>query len=217
MDDRRDEKERVTIVAEQGEIIKNERGSYLLLENGSIQRHEAKQRDPNIVIFDRYAFDLSQFTGSVQAINYSVRERYFWELLNPDTNDPVYKSQPGQFRAEFHDRILGPLYPFAFMVIAYTFLGAPRTTRQSRSWSMLAVVGNVALVRLIGFVSTVVGVNYAPALALQYIAVFGAIGAGAYAISRGIIIEPPAFLTDTVTSAVERLVQRIQTKLRPAT
>lgn len=217
MDDRRDEKERVTIVAEQGEIIKNERGSYLVLENGSIQRHELKQRDPNIVIFDRYAFDLSQFTGSVQAINYSVRERYFWELLSPDPNDPVYKSQPGQFRAEFHDRIMGPLYPFAFMVIAYTFLGAPRTTRQSRSWSMLAVIGNVALVRLIGFVSTVVGVNYAPALALQYIAVFGAIAAGSYAISRGMIIEPPAFLTDTLTSAFERLAQRIQTKLRPAT
>lgn len=82
---------------------------------------------------------------------------------------------------------------------------------------MLAVIGNVALVRLIGFVSTVVGVNYAPALALQYIAVVGAIGAGSYAISRGIIIEPPAFLTDTLTSAVERLVQRVQTKLRPAT
>ena len=217
MDDRRDEKERVTIIAEQGEIVKNDRGSFLVLDNGSIQRHVMKERDPNIVIFDRYAFDLSQFTGSVQAINYSVRERYLWELFSPDPNDPVYKSQPGQFRAEFHDRILGPLYPFAFMVIAYTFLGAPRTTRQSRSWSMLAVIGNVALIRLIGFVSTVVGVNYPPALALQYIAIIGATGAGAYAISRGIIIEPPAFLTDTVTSAFERLVQRIQTRLRPAT
>ena len=219
LDDRRDEKERVTVLAEQGEIIKNERGSYLLLENGSIQRHEAKQRDPNLVIFDRYAFDLSQFTGSVQAINYSVRERYIWELFSPDPNDPVYKSQPGQFRAEFHDRLLGPLYPFAFMIIAFTFLGAPRTTRQSRSWSMLAVIGNVALVRLVGFISTVLGVNYPPALALQYLAIAFAIGAGSYAIARGIIIEPPAFLTDTLTSAFERLVQQIQAKLklRPAT
>jgi lipopolysaccharide export system permease protein len=217
LDDRRDEKERVTVLAEQGEIIKNDRGSYLLLENGSIQRHELKQRDPNIVIFDRYAFDLSQFTGSVQTINYSVRERYIWELLSPDPNDPVYKSQPGQFRAEFHDRILGPLYPFAFMIIAFTFLGAPRTTRQSRSWSVLAVIGNVALVRLVGFVSTVVGVNYPPALALQYIAVATAIGAGSYAITRGIIIEPPPFLTVTLPSVAERLLHQVQAKLRPAT
>ena len=47
---------RITIVAELGEMVKNENGSYLLLQNGSIQRHETKQRDPNIVEFDRYAF-----------------------------------------------------------------------------------------------------------------------------------------------------------------
>mgnify|MGYP003333749128 CR=1 FL=1 len=66
---------------------------------------------------------------------------------------------------------------------------------------MLAVIGNVALVRLVGFISTVLGVNYPPALALQYLAIAFAIGAGSYAIARGIIIEPPAFLTDTLTSA----------------
>ena len=63
MDDRRDPAQRVTIIAERGEMVKNENGSFLLLQNGSIQRHEAKQRDPNIVVFDRYAFDLSQFSG----------------------------------------------------------------------------------------------------------------------------------------------------------
>ena len=46
MDDRRDPTQRVTIIAEHGEMVKNENGSFLLLENGSIQRHEAKQRDP---------------------------------------------------------------------------------------------------------------------------------------------------------------------------
>ena len=45
MDDRRDPTVRVTIVAELGEMVKNENGSYLLLQNGSIQRYETKQRD----------------------------------------------------------------------------------------------------------------------------------------------------------------------------
>ena len=63
MDDRRDPQQRVTILAERGEILKNQQGNFLILENGSIQRHELKQRDPNIVLFDRYAFDLSQFGG----------------------------------------------------------------------------------------------------------------------------------------------------------
>jgi lipopolysaccharide export system permease protein len=207
LDDRRDPKERITVLAEQGEIVKNERGSFIVLENGSIQRQEAKQRDPHIVLFDKNGFDLSQFAGGPQAVNYSVRERYLWELISPDPNDPLYKAQPGHFRAEFHDRIMAPVYPFAFMVIAFAFLGAPRTTRQSRAWSTMAVIGGVAGLRLIGFASTVAGVQIPALLALQYIAVFGAIGAGCYAISRGLIIEPPAFLIragDAVTTFIQR-------------
>ena len=39
-------------------------------------------------MFDRYAFDLSQFSGGPQVIKYSVRERYLWQLIWPDPNDP---------------------------------------------------------------------------------------------------------------------------------
>ena len=207
LDDRRDEKERVTIVAEQGEIIKNDRGSFLVLENGSIQRQEIKQRDPSIVIFDKYAFDLSQFAGSTQTINYSVRERFLWELISPSPDDPVFKDQPGHFRAELHDRLMAPLYPFAFTVIAFAFLGAPRTTRQSRAWSMLAVIGCVAGVRLVGFASTVFGVHAPWVLALQYLVLAATFGLGGYAIARGLIIEPPAYLLrlgDLITDYVTK-------------
>jgi lipopolysaccharide export system permease protein len=196
VDDRRDEKERVTILAEQGEIRKNAGNSILILRNGSIQRHELKQRDPNIVLFDSYGFDLSQFSRGPQVINYSVRERYLWELARPNVNDPLYKEQPAQFRAEFHDRILAPIYPIAFVIMAFAYLGAPRTTRQSRGWSMLAVINSVTLLRLTGFVSTVVGLNYPPALFIQYAAIAIAIIWGVYAISRGLIVEPPQFMVN---------------------
>jgi lipopolysaccharide export system permease protein len=102
---------------------------------------------------------------------------------------------------------MAPLYPFAFMVIAYAFLGAPRTTRQSRGWSMLAVIGCVAGLRLIGFASTVFGVHAPFVLFLPYAAVLATFGLGGFAISRGLIIEPPAFLVrigDMVTEYVAR-------------
>jgi lipopolysaccharide export system permease protein len=216
LDDRRDEKERVTILAEQGEILKNDTGSFLVLENGSIQRQDVKQRDPSIVQFDRYAFDLSQFTGGTQVIKYSVRERYLWELIWPDTSDPVYQAQPGQFRAEFHDRMMAPLYPIAFAVVAYAFLGAPRTTRQSRAWSMLAVIGWVGGIRLVGFVSTVFGVNVPAMLAAQYLVAFGAIAFGLFAISRGLIIEPPAYVLNAVNAVIERVAKRAAALTGPA-
>jgi lipopolysaccharide export system permease protein len=208
LDDRRDPKERITIVAERGEILKNDKGSFLILERGSIQRHELKQRDPNVVIFDRYAFDLSQFSGGPQVIKYSVRERYLWQLIWPDPNEALDEEQPGQIRAELNDRILALIYPFAFVMIAYAFLGAPRTTRQSPAWSITAVILGVAALRLIGFASTVFAVNYPFAVALQYLAVAGAIAASLYAISRGLIIEPPAALSNAVDAAGEWFLRR---------
>jgi len=66
IDDQRDPKERTTFLAEQGEIHKNDRGTYLLLANGSVQRLQTGERDPNIVLFDRYAFDLSQLASGAQ-------------------------------------------------------------------------------------------------------------------------------------------------------
>ncbi len=202
-DDRRDPKERVTVLAEKGEFLKNERGPFLLMENGSIQRHELKQRDPNIVRFDRNAVDLSPYTNR-GVVRYSVRERYLWQLITPDLSDRTYVSRPEQYRAELHDRIVSMAYPFTFTVLAFAFLGAPRTTRQSRVWSLLAVIGAVAGVRLVGFASTVIGIQVPAFLMLQYVAVLTALGFGTMMISRGLIVEPPAFLVNAFNALVER-------------
>jgi lipopolysaccharide export system permease protein len=128
----------------------------------------------------------------------------------------VYQAQPGQFRAEFHDRMMAPLYPIAFAVVAYAFLGAPRTTRQSRAWSMLAVIGWVGGIRLVGFVSTVFGVNVPAMLAAQYLVAFGAIAFGLFAISRGLIIEPPAYVLNAVNAVIERVAKRAAALTGPA-
>jgi lipopolysaccharide export system permease protein len=215
VDDLRDPNERATFLAEQGEIVKSDRGTFLVLENGSVQRHPTDQRDPTIVVFDRYAFDLSHFAGGSpetsgggQELTYNVSERYVWELLAPNPRDASYTKDPGQFAAELNDRLAAPLYPLAFMVITYAYLGAPRTTRQSRGMSLAFAITGVALVRFAGFASTVFGVKFPPALALQYVALFTALGLGLSAISRGAIIEPPAFITNTVAMLTERLSRR---------
>lgn len=208
LDDRRNAKERVTVLAETGELLDNDKGTFLVLQKGVVQRREVGQRDPAMVSFDRYAFDLSQFAGGTQSVKYSIRERYLWQLLFPDPKDPLYIEQPGQFRAELHDRLIAPLYPLAFVVIALTYLGAPRTNRQSRTLSILGAVGGVALLRLIGFASTVFGANEPWMLSLQYIAVAAAIGFGIYVIGSGVILEPPAFITNGIAALTERITRR---------
>ena len=211
LDDRRNPNERLTVLSEIGELLDNESGTYLVLQKGVVQRQEPSQRDPAMVVFDRYAFDLSQFASGAQSAKYSIRERYLWQLLFPDPKDQFYVEQPGQFRAELHDRLMAPLYPIAFVVIAYAYLGAPRTTRQSRSLSMLGAIGGVALLRLIGFASTVFGAAMPWVLALQYLILAAAIGAGLYVIRRGLIIEPPVFISDWFAALIERLGRRFVT------
>jgi lipopolysaccharide export system permease protein len=205
VDDRRDPNEHATYLAEQGEIVKNDKGSFLVLEGGSIQRLEAGRRDPRIVTFDRYAFDLSQFTGGPQNVVYTVREKYIWELLWPRPDDPLYLGQPNQYRSELHDRLATPLYPLAFVILAYTFLGPPQTMRQSRTLALLGMIGLVALLRLTGFASVIVGVRVPSVLAVQYVALLGAIAAGLWQISRGRAVEPAAVVSRFATTISERI------------
>jgi len=207
LDDRSDPKEHATYLAEQGEIVKNDTGSFLALENGSLQRLEAGQHDPHIVTFGRYAFDLSKFTGGPQSITYNVREKYIWELMRPPPSQPddaLHAAQLGEYRSELHDRFATPLYPLAFVILAYAFLGPPQTTRQSRTLALLGVIGAVSVLRLIGFLSVIVGVHVPSVLALQYVALIGAIAAGLWQISRGQAIEPAAAVSKVATAVSER-------------
>ena len=66
LDDRRNPNERLTVLAEAGELLDNEKGTFLVLQNGVVQRHESGQRDPAMVSFDRYAFFLSLFASGSQ-------------------------------------------------------------------------------------------------------------------------------------------------------
>jgi lipopolysaccharide export system permease protein len=205
IDDRRDPKERVSIVADHGTVLKNESGSFLILEDGNLERLEADKRDPAMVAFGRYAFDMSKFSNHDQAVALGIRERYLWELLYPDADDPIYKQLPGQFRAELHDRFMSPIYPFAFAALTFAFLGTPRTTRQSRNFSIGGSIFVVFGLRMIGFACSVMAVKSAFAPLVQYLMLLAAIGAGMWLIKAGIVIEPPAGLLEAINKSNARL------------
>ena len=204
VDDRRDPSEHATYLAEQGEIIKNPEGTFLVLEHGSIQRLQTGHTDPRILSFDRYPFDLSKFTSGPQNVTYTVREKYLWELIWPQPDDTLYAAQPDQYRSELYDRLATPLYPLAFAILTYMFLGPPQTTRQSRTLALLGLVSAALTLRLIGFASVIVGVRYPSILAVQFIALAGAIIVGLVQISRGKTIEHGALATRIVNAVTER-------------
>jgi lipopolysaccharide export system permease protein len=188
IDDTRNPEEHITIVAEYGQIVQKDDSAFLIMRDGNIERRRVKERDPAIVVFDQYAFDLTRLAPAPQVI-VGLREKYIWELAFPDPDDPVFKTSPSQWRVELHERIYAPLYPLAFGIIAFAILGFPRTTRQSRAVSSFAVIAAVAGLRLGGFAGTAIAVSTPAMLAVVYAMIFLSIGLGSYVIWRGVAVD----------------------------
>jgi len=214
IDDRRDPKERITIVAEKGTVVKNTDGSFLVLEDGNLERFEIGKREPAIVAFARYAFDMSKFSNQGRDVTLGIRERYLWELMAPAEDDPIYRQIPGQFRQELHDRFLAPIYPFAFAALTFAFLGAPRTTRQSRNFSFGSAILAVFGVRMAGFACSVLTVKTPVAALVQYLMLFAVLGVSIWIIVGGVVVEPPARLMEAINRSNARIARLFR---RPAT
>jgi len=121
---------------------------------------------------------------------------------------------PGQFRSELHDRFMAPIYPFAFAALTFAFLGAPRTTRQSRNFSIGGSILAVFGLRMAGFACSVMAVKTPLAAGVQYLMLAAAIGASLWIIVGSIVIEPPAALMEAITRSNARLARFFG---RPAT
>jgi lipopolysaccharide export system permease protein len=209
VDDRRNPKERISLTAERGHVLKNDRGTFLILESGSLQRFEAGRRDPALVVFDRYAFDMSRFANVNPNIQFTRRERYLWELAFPAADDKLHAQSPGDYRAELNDRLAAPLYPIAFVMLSFAFLGAPRTTRQSRGYSIALAILAVSGLRVAGFALTILASKSIAGPILQYGLIALACAGSYWVIARGIIIEPPARLFEKANALIGLLARRL--------
>ncbi|MCP8940267.1 LPS export ABC transporter permease LptF [Alsobacter sp. SYSU M60028] len=169
MQDRRDKDKVSTYIAERGQTTESDGVPYLVLEKGSVQADQPGGRSPNIVTFERYAIDLSQFGSDGDVVTYKPRERSTGEILGLDMNDPYVKANAGRFRAELHDRLSAPLYPFAFMALGLAGLGAARTTRQGRGMAIAGAVVAVIALRIAGFAASSLIVRAAWAVPLVYL------------------------------------------------
>ncbi len=212
IDDSRNVAERATIVAEYGQIVQRKEGTFLVMRDGNVERRRTNERDPAIVVFDQYAFDLTRLAPEPQMV-VGLRQKYLWELAFPAPDDAVYKASPAQFRVELHERLYAPLYPLAFGFIAFAILGFPRTTRQSRAVSMFAVIVGVAGLRLAGFAGTAMAANLPAAIIAVYVMIAASTAFGAFVIWRGIPLDLDEKLNfagaaRTVAGALERFAAR---------
>ena len=205
IDDQRNPAERISILADRGTVQRTERGAFLILQDGNLQRFETGKRDPALVAFNSYAFDLSQFANNSQAtIMYGPRERALGDLISPSPDDPIFKKVPGEFRSELNDRVFAPLYPFTFALLAFAFLGAPRTTRQNRNFAIAILILGILVVRIAGFGLSTIAVARPVAIYLQYLLLAAVCLGSFWMILRGFIIDAPTGLLTGIQSLFKR-------------
>jgi len=102
---------------------------------------------------------------------------------------------------------MSPIYPFAFAALTFAFLGAPRTTRQSRNFSIGGSILAVFGLRMAGFACSVMAVKSPLAVGVQYLLLAVAIGASLWIILDGVVVEPPAALVEAINNSNERLLR----------
>ncbi|MEI2387816.1 LPS export ABC transporter permease LptF [Breoghania sp. JC706] len=151
MDDRRDPETTFTYLAQKGQVAEIAGRMLLVMHDGTIQRRTNATGAISIVKFESYAFDLTSLMPQASAPTFKPSERTIGELLNPPADDEYYKRYTDRFKAEIHDRFAVALYPLAFGMIVFVFLGEARTTRQSRHTGVLGALFGCVLVRVAGF------------------------------------------------------------------
>ncbi|MEM7775069.1 MAG: LptF/LptG family permease [Pseudomonadota bacterium] len=182
--DARNAKEIISITAQRGELVRDGDETFLEMFDGYIVRQVEPISPATLISFKNYALDLDNFQKKVGAISWKPRERYLSELMWPDPNDSRYKRDPGQFRAEIHERFSSCLYPFAFILIALAYVGQAQSTRTSRSQALMAGFGMAALLRLGGLALNKLVVVEASAAPLMYLLPLGVIVLAILAINR---------------------------------
>lgn len=219
--DSRDPKEIYTYLADRGRLVDTDQGTFLIMDDGSIQRQsDGEASKTQIVAFQRYVFDLSQFQNASEKLYFEPRERPTSYLLDPDPADPVFQLKPGRFRSELHDRLASPLYPFMFVFIALAAAGFARTTRQNRGWAILIAVAVALGARLGGFALLNLARADAAAIPLVYGVPLAVIAVGAaisFGLVRGTRLAPAAQLvqswSDRAWTAAAHVMRSVQRRL----
>lgn len=141
-----------TYMARRGLIQETGIGPVLHLTNGNIQRVSPKTGEVEIVVFNRTAISLSALKRDPGALQLEMTERYLGELFNPDLTKGWDRDNVARLIGEGHGRLAGPLYAFAYVLIAiYALIGGPYD-RRGYAIRIAVACAAAGAIRVAGFI-----------------------------------------------------------------
>lgn len=181
--DRRDAERPITMMAEQGALVRTDDGPRFVLLKGNRQEIDREHGQLSLLYFDRYALDLGQLAEEPGSRWREPRERFLDELINPGTSEDDLRNL-GRFRAELHQRLASPFYSIALALIALAALLTGEHNRRGH-WRRILIALGAGLVFEAVALALVNIMAKTPSLApLLYLNLAFAIGIPTYVLSR---------------------------------
>ena len=144
MHDNRIKHKPVSMMAEEGELIKTPKGPRFILKKGNRQEIDHQSNNISLLYFDRYALDMSSFTTKSSNRWREPEERYLHELFIDESGS---EKQINKLRIEGHNRITWPLYSMLMALLGLTpFIGGEFNRRGQLKKILYASVAAVIII-----------------------------------------------------------------------
>lgn len=174
----------VTMMAERGAILATEDGPRVLLVEGNRQEVERQTGKLSLLYFDRYTVDLSQLTKSNENRWREPPERFLHELFYPDLSDSNNQHYQKNLRAEGHQRLVAPLYPIVYALIAVAAMLSGQFDRRGQTRRIAIAVGIVAIAQTAQIGLSNLSVKLPPAIFVMYLSPLAFAAAATYVLTR---------------------------------
>lgn len=113
--DGRNPQKPITIMADSGVIKKTNIGPEFVLKNGTHQEENKKTGHVSMALFDKYSFNMSNFTDSnANSRAYDANELYINQLLAPQADEKA----ASEFFVQANQRLLWPAYVLVLGILS---------------------------------------------------------------------------------------------------
>ena len=149
--DNRNVQRPTTYLSESGVMAQTNGGGRLIMIDGTIEQASKGGAQLSMLKFQRYTFDLDQFTGPQQDADLDTSERYLSELFWPKLGKDPGNRMRNRYLAEGNNRVAAPLYCLAFALIAMAAITRGRRGRGAYALRLTVASLFAAAIRIIGY------------------------------------------------------------------
>ena len=174
--DTRDPKKPVTLLAERGALVDGTDGPRVLMVNGSRQQYELDTGKLAVLSFDRYTLELASGKDASGTRSREAEELYFHELLEPGA--------PPNLVSEMHLRLVTPFDALVFALIPLACLLPGDFNRRGQGRRILVATISAILFEVVDLGTKNLVSHEVAALPLLYFETLLPVGVSAWLLLR---------------------------------